>query len=146
MEKKAIIDFLNEHWDEFITLLSKTTGSTADHRQVEQFPDDISEFIGMLSKLVSAYRMPPTYKQAHEPVQERCTFDRLPLDADMTASYHPDMKGLLGKAQQFRKGDPVSSIDDHSAIIVKNGLFTVQPQQHHNTLDTAFKNLVDSVL
>ena len=64
----------------------------------------------------------------------------------MTASYHPDMKGLLGKARQFRKGDPVSSIDDHSAIIVKNGLFTVQPQQHHNTLDTAFKNLVDSVL
>ena len=53
-------------------------------------------------------------------------------------------KGLLGKAQQFRKN--IDDEEEHASIIVKNGLFMVQPQQHDKTLDSSFQNLVDSVL
>lgn len=116
MKKKIIIDFLDKHWDEFTVLLSESAEQPVSGMLAEHFPDDLYEFADLLLKMISAYR------------------------------YRTDTKGLLKKAQQFRKKASLNADEGHSPIIVKNGLFIVQPQQHSETLDTSFKNLVDSVL
>lgn len=118
MEKKIIIDFLNEHWDEFAALLSETEDVTAGAMLTEQFPADIYEFAKLLSKITAMHQMQVVDKQ----------------------------KGLLERAQQFRKTDSVSDSEGHSSIVMRNGLFVVRPQQHSEILDSSFKNLVDSVL
>ena len=118
MKKKIIIDFLNDHWDEFAALISGTTDTPIGCICTEPIPDDIYEFARLLSKMIDVHQMQDADKQ----------------------------KGLLEKAQQFRKTDFADNSEEHSAIIMKNGLFVVQPQQHSEILDTSFKNLVDSVL
>jgi len=118
MEKEIIINFFNEHWDEFASLLSETTDPAVGRTLVERFPDDIYEFANVLSKMITVRQMHAADKQ----------------------------KGLLKRAQQFRKTDSVKGRESEPAIIMKNGLFVVQPRQHSEILDMSFKNLVDSVL
>lgn len=118
MEKKTVIDFLNKHWDDFATLLSGTAEVTALHICAEYIPDDIYEFANVLSKMISVRQMHAADKR----------------------------RGLLKRAQQFRKTESMNSRKSDPAIIMKNGLFVVQPRQHSEILDTSFKDLVDSVL
>jgi len=118
MEKEIIIHFLNEHWDEFVDLLSETANADAGRTLMEKFPDDFFEFTNLLSKMMAAQPMQALDKQ----------------------------QGLLEKAQQFRKNDSLYDGEEHASIIVKNGLFTVRPQQYNEALNSSFKTLVDSVL
>ncbi|UTC51191.1 hypothetical protein [Treponema sp. OMZ 855] len=118
MEKEIIIHFLNEHWDEFADLLSETANADAGRTLMEKFPDDFFEFANLLSKMMT--------------VQQRQAIDK--------------QTGLLEKAQQFRKNDSLNDEEEHTAIIVKNGLFMVQPQRYNEALNSSFKTLVDSVL
>ena len=118
MKKEIIINFLNKHWDEFTTLLSGITNAMPSRTLMEEIPDDLCEFTNLLSKILAVRQMYTTDKQ----------------------------KGLLEKAQQFRKNDYSYNREEHESIIVKNGLFIVQPQQYNETLDSSFKTLVDSVL
>ena len=118
MDKKIIINFLNEHWDDFVALLSGAADATAGRTLTEKFPNDLCEFANLLSKMMT--------------VQQRQAIDK--------------QTGLLEKAQQFRNNDSLNDGEEHAAIIVKNGLFTVRPQQYNETLNSSFKTLVDSVL
>jgi len=118
MNKKIIINFLNEHWDEFTALLSETAETEAGRTLIEKFPNDLCEFVNLLSKMMTMQHMRAIDKQT----------------------------GLLEKAQQFRNNDSLNDGEEHAAIIVKNGLFTVRPQQYNETLNSSFKTLVDSVL
>ena len=118
MEKKTIINFLNKHWDDFATLLSEKAEVTALHICAEYIPDDIYEFTNVLSKMISVRQMHTADKR----------------------------RGLLKKAQQFRKTESMNDCKSNPAIIMKNGLFVVRPRQHSEILDMSFKNLVDSVL
>lgn len=127
MEKRIIIDFLNDHWEEFAALLSEAADTAAARIFAEHFPDDFYEFAVLLSKILSTYRT-------------QCPDTRLP------PASHTDTKGLLERAQQFRKNDSPNADGSHSSIIVKNGLFVIQPQEYTEALDTSFKKLVDSVL
>jgi len=117
MNKKIIINFLNEHWDEFTALLSETAETEAGRTLIEKFPNDLCEFVNLLSKMMTMQHMRAIDKQT----------------------------GLLEKAQQFRNNDSLNDGEEHAAIIVKNGLFTVRPQQYNETLNSSFKTLVDSV-
>lgn len=118
MNKKIIINFLNEHWDEFTVLLSGAADAAAGRTLMEKFPNDLCEFANLLSKMMTMQHMRAIDKQT----------------------------GLLEKAQQFRNNDSLNDGEEHAAIIVKNGLFTVRPQQYNETLNSSFKTLVDSVL
>ena len=118
MDKKIIINFLNEHWDDFVALLSGAADATAGRTLMEKFPNDLCEFANLLSKMMT--------------VQQRQAIDK--------------QTGLLEKAQQFRKNDSLNDEEEHAAIIVKNGLFMVQPQRYNEALNSSFKTLVDSVL
>ena len=118
MNKKIIINFLNEHWDEFTALLSETAETEAGRTLIEKFPNDLCEFVNLLSKMMTMQHMRAIDKQT----------------------------GLLEKAQQFRNNDSLNDGEEQAAIIVKNGLFTVRPQQYNETLNSSFKTLVDSVL
>lgn len=118
MDKKIIINFLNEHWDEFTALLSETAETEVGRTLIEKFPNDLCEFANLLSKMMTVQHMRTIDKQT----------------------------GLLKKAQQFRKNNSLNDGEEHAAIIVKNGLFTVRPQQYNETLNSSFKTLVDSVL
>ena len=116
MEKKVIIDFLDEHWEEFITLLTDMEANRPKNTLSKGiFPQQVSEFADMLSKILA---------------------DHQKLNSG---------KGLLKKAQTLRKKLCENELPSFP-IAVKNGLFVVQPQKHHEALNTAFKNLVDSVL
>lgn len=118
MNKKIIINFLNEHWDDFAALLSGAADAAAGRTLIEKFPNDLCEFANLLSKMMTMQHMRAIDKQT----------------------------GLLEKAQQFRNNDSLNDGEEHAAIIVKNGLFTVRPQQYNETLNSSFKTLVDSVL
>lgn len=118
MDKKIIINFLNEHWDDFAALLSRSADAAASRTLMEKFPNDLCEFASLLSKMMTIQQMQAVNKQ----------------------------KGLLEKAQQFRKNDSLNDSEKHASIIVKNGLFTVRPQQYNEALNSSFKTLVDSVL
>ena len=118
MDKKIIINFLNEHWDDFAALLSGAADAAAGRTLIEKFPNDLCEFANLLSKMMTMQHMRAIDKQT----------------------------GLLEKAQQFRNNDSLNDGEEHAAIIVKNGLFTVRPQQYNETLNSSFKTLVDSVL
>ena len=118
MEKEIIINFLNEYWDEFAAIVSDSPISAVDHTFMGCFPDDLYEFASLLSKILAMRQMHTTDKQ----------------------------KGLLKRAQQFRKSNSLYNEGEYASIIVKNGLFTVQSQQYNETLDSSFKTLVDSVL
>lgn len=145
MEKEVIIHFLDEHWDEFINLLSKTVEEEAGLLQSEQFPNQVYEFTGMLSKVLAAYR-----KDEDKRINSERQADSIPAqwvtEAQVLAAYDADTKGLLEKAQTFRRcGVSNDDMTPHS-IVIKNGLFIVQPQQNKRKLNSAFKKLVDSVL
>lgn len=146
MEKKIIIDFVNGHWDEFTALLSGTADTTAGRTLIERFPHDFCEFAVLLSKLISAYRTQTIDKELQLPVQEDSVLSSSLNSAAILDSCHTNKKGLLEKAQQFRKNNSLHKGKEHSSIIVKNGLFTVRLQQHNATLNNSFKTLVDSVL
>ena len=118
MEKKTIIKFLNKHWDDFATLLSEKAEGTDLRICAAHIPDDIYEFANVLSKMLTVHQMYTADKQ----------------------------KGLLERALQFRKNGSVNGCETTPAIIMKNGLFVVQPRQRSEILDMSFKNLVDSVL
>lgn len=118
MDKKIIINFLDEHWDDFAALLSGAADTAAGRTLMATFPNDLCEFAGLLSKMMA--------------VQQIQTGDK--------------QKGLLEKAQQFRENDSLNDGEEHASIIVKNGLFTVRPQQYNEALNSSFKMLVDSVL
>ena len=145
MEKKIIIDFLNEHWDEFEGLLSETAGSTVSSTLTERFPDDLCKFVNLLSKLISSYQIQAPDEKSQSPVYGGHTFYSSLNNTIIFDSYHTE-KGLLEKAQQFRKNDSLHMEEEDSSIIVKNGLFMVRPQRHNEALNTSFKTLVDSVL
>ena len=118
MDKKVIINFLNEHWDEFAALLSEAADTAASRTLMEQFPNDLCEFASLLSKMITVQQMHAVNKR----------------------------QGLLEKARQFRKNAFLNNREAHTSIIVKNGLFTVRPQQYNEALNSPFKTLVDSVL
>ena len=118
MNKKIIINFLNEHWDDFAALLSGAADAAAGRTLIEKFPNDLCEFANLLSKMMTMQHMRAIDKQT----------------------------GLLEKAQQFRNNDSLNDGEEHAAIIVKNGLFMVQPQRYNEALNSSFKTLVDSVL
>jgi hypothetical protein len=117
MEKEIVIHFLNEHWDELTSFVSETLDGANEHTLMERLPTDFCEFIQLLSK-IAALQQQAVEKQ----------------------------KGLLEKAQQLRKHDALHAGEEYSSIVVKNGLFTVQPLQTAEILDVSFKTLVDSVL
>ncbi|MGI5090694.1 hypothetical protein GWP40_05360 [Treponema vincentii] len=118
MNKKIIIDFLDEHWNDFASLLSEAADTAAGRTLMEQFPNDLCEFASLLSKIMTGQQMRTVDKQ----------------------------KGLLEKARQFRKNASLNDGKKQASIIVKNGLFTVRPQQYNEALNSSFKTLVDSVL
>ena len=146
MKKRIIIDFLNEHWDEFTALLSGTATPAAGCILAERFPDDLCEFAGLLSKLISAYRIATPDKRLSVSARERFNTSGLLSRTEALASSRTNAKGLLEKAQQFLKHASLHVDKSHSPIVMKNGLFLVEPQQDNKQLDTSFKNLVDSVL
>ncbi len=146
MEKDLTITFLNEHWDEFIELLSDMNTHDGNMPLMEQFPDHMREFAAVLYTLISSYQGRHKHTQSEQ---------NIVMDTSVSANWVPDAsfeccdadnRGLLEKAQNFRRCG--HRHDEHAArsIIIKNGLFIVQPQQNKNKLNTAFKNLVDSVL
>ena len=145
MEKKVIIDFLNEHWDELEGVLSETVDSSVGLTLTEHFPDDLCKFVNLLSKLISTYRIQAADEKSQSPVYGDHTFYSSLNSAIIFDSYHTE-KGLLEKARQFRKDASLHTEEEDSSIIIKNGLFTVQPQQYNEALNTSFKTLVDSVL
>lgn len=145
MEKDIIIDFLNDHWDEFIVLLAQTAEQTSDSLQPEQFPHQVYEFAGMVSKVLSAYQKQQDEYISTDRPQESISAQWV-TDAQALAAYDADTKGLLEKAQSLRRCSvPKDEMTPHS-IVIKNGLFIVQPQQNMRKLNSAFKKLVDSVL
>ena len=56
MEKETIIAFLNDHWDEFVSVLADTNRHDGKEIRMEQFPDHIREFTAALSTLVASYQ------------------------------------------------------------------------------------------
>jgi len=146
MEKKIIIDFLNEYWDELTALLPESADLTASCIRAECFPADFCEFVDLLSKLIAVYRRQVLGEQSQVPVQGRLAIYDSVHGIESLNSYHADTKGLLEKAQQFRNTDPLPVDESHSSIVVQDGLFIVQPRQYSENLDTSFKKLVDSVL
>ena len=146
IEKKIIIDFLNEYWDELAALISGTPDADTCRTLTERFPDDLCEFVGLLSKLISVYQIQGSGEQSESTVRGDLISYRSLNDTALLDSHHTDMKGLLEKAEQFRKHGSAHHEEDCSSIIVKNGLFTVRPQQYNEALNSPFKTLVDSVL
>ena len=132
MEKKVIIDFLNTHWDEFISLLSDMSSDITGRNCHVRIPYQVYEFAGLLSKIAGIYQ------DLHSGTEKR--------DTETFDVYHTNGGGLLKKAKYFRTHGLFKDMQQPRSIIVENGLFMVQPQQNRDKLNTAFKKLVDSVL
>lgn len=145
MEKETIIAFLNDHWDEFVSILADTNRHDGKEIRMEQFPDHIREFTAALSTLVASYQTQCENTQTEQEVHQ----DAMSADWVPDAAFEccdADNRGLLEKAQNFRRYGLPHDAHTARSIIIQNGLFVVQPQQNRNKLNTAFKNLVDSVL
>lgn len=145
MEKEVIIRFLDDHWDAFIELLSKTVEQESGLLQSEQFPNQVYEFTGMLAQVLAAYQKDETSRGTLERQAETIPAQWV-TEAQALAAYDADTKGLLEKAQIFRRCEVSHDDMTPHSIVIKNGLFIVQPQQNKRKLNSAFKKLVDSVL
>ena len=145
MEKKVIIDFLTNHWDEFMTLLSEMRNNTSDSVPYEKCPVQVYAFTGFLSQLLAAYSKRESAIRSKVTEQTGIPVKTLSAGSGKPNIYTADVKGLLKKAQYLRKYVLNDERLPHP-IIIKNGLFTVQPQYPRAELDSEFKNLVDSVL
>ncbi|MEL3906724.1 MAG: hypothetical protein P1P65_06825 [Treponema sp.] len=132
MEKKLILEFLDTHWDDFLLLL---TGTHSDNF----IPDNVREFTELLLRRLAGYR--GMYSDTAEPIPS----DAAHLSAG-AGVHDSDTKGLLGKAETFRRNQEHYGSDSPDSIINEDGLFFVQKQTENASLDPAFKKLVDSVL
>lgn len=147
MEKDLIITFLNEHWDEFIGLLADMDKHDYNMPLMERVPDHLYEFAALLHTVVASYQNQQKNTQLRQEIAPEAAVSANWVPDDSFECCDADNRGLLEKAQNFRRGGNLRH-DEHTArsIIIKNGLFIVQQQQNRNQLNTAFKNLVDSVL
>ena len=145
MEKELIIDFLNEHWDDFLALMKEMPVSESGMLSTGRFPAQIYEFAGLLSKIIAAYQRQNQKAQVHHSPRSDEQSAHWITKTGETDLPHTRVNGLLGKAQYLRSYYLNGERSPHP-IIFKNGLFVVQPQQNCEKLDAAFKTLVDSVL
>lgn len=154
MEKKIIIDFLHEHWDELITLLLEQKAGSRGC--LTCFPDDMYEFIEAISHFTSrCSKQVPDAPPVQEPkvLSSYCRKAGESRENSKGCSSgvpKKTVKGLLQKAQRIRERACGCSMQETAlqgtSIIVKNGLFVVHPQQSGEELNSSFKKLVDSVL
>lgn len=133
VEKQLILEFLDTHWEELLTPL---TSAYAD----DFIPDYMHEFAGLLwHRIVDCRRMYPD----SDGKKGDSAGGHLSVSGE---DYDSENKGLLGKAETFRRNQEQYGSDSPDSIINENGLFFVQKQTENASLDPAFKKLVDSVL